>query len=304
MAAILTIFASFFRSAISISAFAHELGNVLEISVYLKDNADANVSKNRIKEFEHVESVALVPKATSWANLKREMDLPDIEIPLPDTLHVKVDKPENIDTVFKNIKQLNSVEDMSYAQDLAKKIEALNHVVNVITLLVVIVMAMLTITIINNTIQQMCEGELIQKAQENNIPTIEDYIQKTYLKTGTLFEGTIKGVLEISTIKNSKLIDFAKNIGILFQINNDIKNLEKDITNGIYTLPIIFSNSINISKNSIEKTLSLIDNYTSNAIQALSCLGESEYKKSLIGVVECLKISEINITNLEKNTQI
>ncbi len=160
------------------------------------------------------------------------------------------------------------------------------------------------ISIINNTIQQMCKGELIQKAQENNIPTIEDYIQKTYLKTGTLFEGTIKGVLEISTIKNSKLIDFAKNIGILFQINNDIKNLEKDITNGIYTLPIIFSNSINISKNSIEKTLSLIDNYTSNAIQALSCLGESEYKKSLIGVVECLKISEINITNLEKNTQI
>ena len=84
------------------------------------------------------------------------------------------------------------------------------------------------ISIINNTIQQMCKGELIQKAQENNIPTIEDYIQKTYLKTGTLFEGTIKGVLEISTIKNSKLIDFAKNIGILFQINNDIKKIISD----------------------------------------------------------------------------
>ncbi len=34
MAAILTIFASFFRSAISISSFAHELGNVLEICIY------------------------------------------------------------------------------------------------------------------------------------------------------------------------------------------------------------------------------------------------------------------------------
>ena len=154
MAAILTIFASFFRSAISISSFAHELGNVLEISVYLKDNADANVSKNRIKEFEHVESVELVPKAASWSNLKREMDLPDITNPLPDTLHVKVDKPENIDIVFKNIKQLNSVEDMSFAQDLAKKIEALN----IITLLVVIVMGMLTITIINNTIQLVIQS--------------------------------------------------------------------------------------------------------------------------------------------------
>ena len=127
MAAILTIFGSFFRSALSISSFAHELGNVLEISVYLKENADANVVKNRVKEFKHVENVTVIPKASSWADLKREMDLPDIDNPLPDTLHVKVDKPENIEEVFNNVKQLKSVEDMSYAQDLAKKIEALNN---------------------------------------------------------------------------------------------------------------------------------------------------------------------------------
>ena len=115
MAAILTIFGAFFRSAMSISAFAHELGNVLEISVYLKPNADANTVKKRIKEFEHVEGVKIIPKETSWTNLKREMDLPEVENPLPDTLHVKVDKPENIDDVFVKVKKLNSVEDMSYA---------------------------------------------------------------------------------------------------------------------------------------------------------------------------------------------
>lgn len=158
MAAILTIFGSFFRSALSISSFAHELGNVLEISVYLKENADANVAKSRIKEFQHVENVTVIPKASSWANLKREMDLPDIDNPLPDTLHVKVDKPENIEEVFKNVKQLKSVEDMSYAQDLAKKIEALNRIVNTITIFVVIIMGILTITIINNTIQLVIQS--------------------------------------------------------------------------------------------------------------------------------------------------
>lgn len=158
MAAILTIFASFFRSAISISSFAHELGNVLELSVYLKDGADANIAKKRVKEFEHVENVTVVPKATSWINLKREMDLPDIENPLPDTLHVKIDKPENIETVFKEVKKLSSVEDVSYAQELAKKIEMLNHIVNIITIFVVIVMAILTITIINNTIQLVIQS--------------------------------------------------------------------------------------------------------------------------------------------------
>ena len=158
MAAILTIFASFFRSAISISAFAHELGNVLELSVYLKDGADANIAKKRVKEFEHVENVTVVPKATSWVNLKREMDLPDIDNPLPDTLHVKIDKPENIESVFKEVKKLQSVEDVSYAQELAKKIEMLNHIVNIITIFVVIVMAILTITIINNTIQLVIQS--------------------------------------------------------------------------------------------------------------------------------------------------
>ncbi len=158
MAAILTIFASFFRSAISISSFAHELGNVLELSVYLKDGTDANITKNRVKEFEHVENVTVVPRGTSWINLKREMDLPDIDNPLPDTLHVKIDKPENIESVFKEVKKLQAVEDVSYAQELAKKIEALNHIVNVITIFVVIIMAILTITIINNTIQLVIQS--------------------------------------------------------------------------------------------------------------------------------------------------
>ena len=158
MAAILTIFGAFFRSAMSISAFAHELGNVLEISVYLKPNADANTVKKRIKEFEHVEGVKIIPKETSWTNLKREMDLPEVENPLPDTLHVKVDKPENIDDVFVKVKKLSSVEDMSYAQELAKRIQTLNHVVNTITVFVVIIMAILTITIINNTIQLVIQS--------------------------------------------------------------------------------------------------------------------------------------------------
>ena len=158
MAAILTIFGSFFRTAMSISSFAHELGNVLEISVYLKSGTDTNVAKKRIKEFDHVEGVRVISKEVSWINLKREMGLPNIDNPLPDTLHVKVDKPENIDQVFNNVKSLSIVEDMSYAQDLVQKIETLNKVVNSITVIVIIIMAILTITIINNTIQLVIQS--------------------------------------------------------------------------------------------------------------------------------------------------
>ena len=188
MSAILTIFGAFFRSAMSISAFAHELGNVLEISVYLKSGADPNTVKNRIKEFEYVEGVKIIPKDVSWANLKREMNLPDVANPLPDTLHVKVDKPENIDPVFKKIKELSSVEDMSYAQELAKRIQTLNHVVNTITVFVVIIMAILTITIINNTIQLVIQS----RKEEIEIMRLMG-VSNWYIKSPLVLQGAIYG---------------------------------------------------------------------------------------------------------------
>lgn len=188
MAAILTIFGAFFRSAMSISAFAHELGNVLEISVYLKDGNDANLTKNRVSEFQYVESVRVIPKEQSWADLKREMKLPDVENPLPDTLRVKVDKPEHIDSVFANIKNLTSVENMSYAQQLAKKIQTLNHVVNTITVLVVIILGILTITIINNTIQ------LVIQARKDEIEIMRLMgVSNWYIRFPLLMQGAFYG---------------------------------------------------------------------------------------------------------------
>lgn len=204
MAAILTIFASFFRSAISISSFAHELGNVLEISVYLKENTDANIVKKRVKEFEHVENVTIIPKATSWSNLKREMDLPDMDNPLPDTLHVKVDKPENIEHVFKNVKNLTSVEDMSYAQDLAKKIEVLNHIVNTITVFVVIIMAILTITIINNTIQLVIQSRKEEIEIMRLMGVSNWYIRFPLIMQGAFygFSGAFIALLPLNFVQN------------------------------------------------------------------------------------------------------
>ncbi len=204
MAAILTIFASFFRSTLSISAFAHELGNVLEISVYIKDNADVNMTKSRIKDFAHVENVTIIPKASSWANLKREMDLPDIENPLPDTLHVKVDKPENIEEVFNKIRQLNSVEDMSYAQDLAKKIEALNKIVNTITVFVVIIMAILTITIINNTIQLVIQSRKEEIEIMRLMGVSNWYIRFPLIMQGAFygFSGAVIALLPLNFVQN------------------------------------------------------------------------------------------------------
>lgn len=190
MAAILSIFGALFRTTLSLSSFVSELGNALEISVYLKPQAAPNDVAGQIRQIQHVERVKVIPKEHSWNDLRREIDVPDMENPLPDTLHVKVDKPENINIVFNEIKKYKTVEDMNYAQDIAKKMQMFNNVVHTITLIVVILVAMLTITIINNTIQ------LVIQSRKDEIEIMRLMgVSNWYIKIPLILQGAIYGFL-------------------------------------------------------------------------------------------------------------
>lgn len=188
MAAILTIFGLIIRTTISFSSVAQELGNVLEISVYLKPNVNPNTVSKEIKSFEYVQRVKIIPKEKSWNDLKREIDIPDMENPLPDTLHVKVDKAENVAGVYNKIKDVQGVSDISYAQELAKKIQVINHFVNTAAIIVVIGSALLTITIINNTIQLVIQS----KKEEIEIMRLMG-VNNWYIKTPLILQGAFYG---------------------------------------------------------------------------------------------------------------
>lgn len=191
MAAILTIFGILFRFTLSLSTFAGELGNVLEISVYLKPNTQTSVVQDRIREIKHVKSVKLIPKKDSWDGLRKELGLSfDMENPLPDTLRVKVDKPENITEIFGKIKTIAGVEDMGYAKELAKKIQFLTHLVNTTMIFVIIISAALTITIINNTIQLVIQS----RKEEIEIMRLMG-VSNWYIKTPLIMQGAFYGFI-------------------------------------------------------------------------------------------------------------
>ncbi len=188
MAAILTLVGVLFRFTLSLSTFANELGNVLEISVYLKSNASASIVKDRIKDIKHVKTVTLKTKEESWNSLKQELGLHDISNPLPDTLRVKVDKPDNISEVFNQIKTISGVEDMGYAKELAKKMQVLTNVVNTTMVFVIIISAALTITIINNTIQLVIQS----RKEEIEIMRLMG-VSNWYIKTPLIMQGAFYG---------------------------------------------------------------------------------------------------------------
>lgn len=147
--------------------------------------------------------------------------------------------------------------------------------------------------IFSKTIKEMCEGEILQYSNLYKISTLEDYLKKTYQKTGSLFEACVLGCVMLSIsqeVENAK--EFSKNFGIAFQIRDDIENILKggnDIKEGVYNAPIIFSGSIDNTVAGIEKSKVLLNNYLDIAQKCLCGMDESEYKSALKKLLELLK---------------
>ncbi|MBR6098679.1 polyprenyl synthetase family protein [bacterium] len=141
---------------------------------------------------------------------------------------------------------------------------------------------------IADTISKMCEGEVRQHHSKYKIPTLEEYLEKTYNKTGALFEAAICGAELLATNKISEQTAvFSKNFGIAFQIKNDIKNViankkDSDINNGIYTAPVIFAGDLENAASGIEKAYDLLDNYIRKAKASAQYLPDSLYKQAVI----------------------
>ena len=212
MAAILTIFGALFRTSYSLSSFVDKLGDAFEISVYLKQNVDPVYMSSRIREFEHVKKVTIITKEQAWEEMNNDIDVSGMENPLPDTLHVTVDDPSNIAGVCDAMKSVTGIENMSYAQEIAKKLQTITNVFNTVTVLVLIGVAMLTIIIINCTIQLVIQSRKEEIEIMRLMGVSNWYIKIPLILQGAVygFVGAIISLIPLNTVQNalSRLHDF------------------------------------------------------------------------------------------------
>ncbi len=159
------------------------------------------------------------------------------------------------------------------------------------------------INIFANSLKHMCEGEINQHFTKGEIPSMEEYIEKSKNKTAELFEASLLSASLLLKAETQTAINFATNFGIAFQIKDDLQNvLQTDITkptlsdihNKIYTAPIILLNKNikNLSEKEIikevqsekikEKTIELIKKYATKAIASLDDIKDNQYKEELI----------------------
>ena len=151
----------------------------------------------------------------------------------------------------------------------------------------------------SHNIKKMCIGEINQNFNRFKIGTIEEYIEKSKNKTGYLFETAIVCNHILSQkISQNKFKNFVLNIGIAFQIRDDLLNIlsidttkpsNNDIEEGIYNAPIIYSGNPKDLTSGIEKTRGLLNNYVQEAEKVLTNLENNQYTIALKKFLELLK---------------
>ncbi len=204
IAAILTIFGALFRTSFSLSSYVDNLGDTFEISVYLKQKTDPVHMASRIKELEHVKKVTIKTKEEAWEEMNNNMDVTGMENPLPDTLHVTVDDPKNILSVCDTVKKLQGIESMNYAQEYARKLQNLNTVYNTVTVFVLIATALLTIIIINCTIQLVIQSRKDEIEIMRLMGVSNWYIKIPLILQGAFygFTGAMISLLPLNTVQS------------------------------------------------------------------------------------------------------
>ncbi len=143
----------------------------------------------------------------------------------------------------------------------------------------------------NKTFQAMCNAEITQYFNKGEIPSLEEYLEKSKNKTGLLFGIILEGCAILSNkINPEKMYNFGLAFGTAFQIKNDLNSFlsenSEDKDNGIFTAPDIYLTAGDSTEISIEKTRTLIDNKKQEAIEIIQSLSDSVYKTKLKEMIE------------------
>lgn len=215
MAAILSIFGVLFRSSIAVSSFINQIGSDLEISVYVKDDKSTKDAIYRIKTLPEVARVTLTSKEKAWADMKQQMDVPNIKNPLPDTLHVKVKKQEYTAPVIEKIKKFEEIEDVRFTKDLADKIKVASDIGKAITLIVLLILGGLTMFVISNTINLAIQSKKTEIEIMRLMGVYNWYIRAPFILQGGLygFTGAVLALIPLNIVQGY-LDKFAAFLGL------------------------------------------------------------------------------------------
>lgn len=188
LAVALTIFGGVLQLTLAMKNVVASWGSQLEISAYLKDDANPTDVARAISQIPEVQVVEIVPKEVAWSQMQSSFKVAAIANPLPNTLHVKVANIEAVENTAQRLKSLSSVEHIRYPLKVARNINRFRQFLEIAGGVVTLALTAATLTVIGNTVHLVIEG----KQREIEILSLMG-VSPWYIKGPLILQGATYG---------------------------------------------------------------------------------------------------------------
>ena len=141
-----------------------QLGSMVEVKIYLKDNVsdnDKNAIESKIKAVEGINTITFQSKDEALKDVQKQLNDESGQLssgfeernPFPASFTVNVKEPPVVDEVVSSIKDMAGIEEVKDARDLITKISRLTDSVKIAAMVAFVVFIMISLFLIGNTIK-------------------------------------------------------------------------------------------------------------------------------------------------------
>jgi cell division transport system permease protein len=186
----LTIFGSILQLTMSLKNLVNSWGSQVVISAFLNDNFEPREVAREVSQYKEVRLVEVVTKDVAWEDMKKSLNVASIANPLPNTLHITVNKSEQVEALAPKLKLLPSIEAVRYQQMVARRINEIRHFFEIAGVVVTGALTAATLTVIGNTIH------LVIQARQKEVEILSLMgVSHFYIKCPFVLQGAFYGAV-------------------------------------------------------------------------------------------------------------
>ena len=195
----LTIFGSVLQLTMSLKNLVNMWGSQMVISAFLNDNYEPREVARQVSQYKEVRLVEVITKDVAWEDMQKSLNVASISNPLPNTLHVTVNRADQVDALAPKLKLLPAIEAVRYPMMVVKRINEFRHFVEIAGVVITGALTAATLTVIGNTIH------LVIQARQKEIEILSlmgvghFYIKCPFVLQGA-FYGAIAATLAMSVL--------------------------------------------------------------------------------------------------------
>jgi cell division transport system permease protein len=161
VAVLLFLFGASLQATWQIENVLGQMGNQVEISVYLNETVNAETMQPRLMLMDGVSDVKLISKEVAWESLVK--DLGKIEYgdatqllggnPLVDEFKVRAKSSDRVPDIAKRISGLNGVDEVWFTNEIVDRLSQLRQAMGSASTAIVVVFTIIAIAVITTTIR-------------------------------------------------------------------------------------------------------------------------------------------------------